>query len=437
MPRELDGDRRVEAILHAIRGIAPADDLRALEVLWSGFRGDPRLAVTPGGKWLLERQWRIRPYREGDEMQIFELWKAALPAKYDRTQWLAWWRWSHLGNPAGIGEADVAEADGKIVGHNRLMFLHVKIRDRLVKAYQGCDLITHPDYRGQGIGVELTKHMLHRGDKAGAAFGYTFPTSASYRMVDRYFSSWYDLGGVHWYLRPTRWKPFTKWAAGNGILSAARTIPAVGARLALNEISRRTRKPPQVPFVVNQVDRFDDRMNLLWREVCDTHGVMVVRSHQYLNWRYDPPGKVYRLFIAQKSDEIKGYAVLQDRTERGIAVTYIADMVTGCAEVADCLVSRIVEDCTLRNVDLLLYPIIGSRTCQTILGRNGFTSLPFLGTRLWGKRVFVFLHSSAPRKILAERGNWFVQIGDSDFGELWSASGPHSSEASGDLGDQK
>ena len=86
----------------------------------------------------------IRPYKEGDEEGIRALFnvcfgKELLPAE---------WRWKYQQSCLG-SSSFIAEADGEIVAHYGGFRLNFCTKGTVLNAYQGCDVMTHPQYRAR------------------------------------------------------------------------------------------------------------------------------------------------------------------------------------------------------------------------------------------------------------------------------------------------
>ena len=356
----------------------------------------------------MERKWLVRTYEEGDENRIFDLWNAVYPEQTrDKKGWLSWWRWT-CENPAG-GRVWLAEHDGRIVGQYRITFVDLKVGDTVLKAFQAVDLMTHPDYRGQGVNSSLKTRAIEDATEAGFSIEFGFPNERSYAMHAKH-PGFFDPGTMELLIKPLNWKNFLKAKVRNGWLAA---ILGIMARGVFDKILARTREAPYVEGLhVNRVRSFDNRIERLWRGISSQHKVMVVRNEQYLRWRYSAPGQSYLIFAAEKQEHIVGYLVAADRISGGGSnMTYIYDLVAESTDVMHSLLSKLLERCKLMELDLILYPLIANRTYRRTLNRNGFISVPFVRGR---KFVGICTSQSLLTRFLARRENWFVQIGDSD-----------------------
>jgi len=345
-------------------------------------------------------------------MKIFELWKAVYPeSKHDQEEWLTWWRWKYEKNPAGAGRIWLAEHDGKIVGQYGFIFMDIKVGDKVLKALQGADSMTHPNYRRQGINLTLIRHALDETGEAGFNIATAFPVHASTSYAIHIKSGWFHVGTMQLFFKPLNWNNVIKAKVKNKWLQR---VLAVGGRLIFDKMLFKTHNPPTVQGLhINRVASFDDRINTLWAETSTRHMIMVVRNERYLNWRYSTARQNYTILVGEKANKILGYLVLRHQIVRsGIVVSHIFDLIAESEEVMHGLVSSAVENCRLNNADLVIYSLMAGKTYRRILKRSGFISVPFIK----GLALAAYSSSSSiPKDFLSDPENWLVQIGDSDM----------------------
>ena len=104
----------------------------------------------------MENEYIFRPYKNGDETGIVELYRLSFPDWSLRQSPLEYWRWKYLENPYG-STITVAEFNGKIVGVAASLYRRVKIGETVFEASFGEDSATHPDHRGKGVYSNLVK----------------------------------------------------------------------------------------------------------------------------------------------------------------------------------------------------------------------------------------------------------------------------------------
>jgi len=334
--------------------------------------------------------------------------KAVYPGRYEREKWLRWWKWQYGSNPAGASLVRVAVHESSIVGHHSFIFTNMKVGNKILNGYQSTDAMTSPDYRCQGIATELFRHLFAEIDAVGDSVVFGFPNDKIY-PVDLQ-TGWVDIGRMQTLLKPLQWRNAVKLKVKNRFLQR---LSAIGGGLVFNRVLFKTRKPPIMEGLkINQVASFDDRINDFWTKVCNQHEIMVVRTDDYLNWRYRGPDVDYPIFVAEQAGEICGYVLLAYTVRKGVKGCNIFDMLAQSEQVMHCLVSKVIEDCQHRDVALITYRLIANRTYHRILKRNGFISLPFIK----GEHFVAYSSCrSVSKDFLKNAKNWFVQIADSDL----------------------
>jgi GNAT superfamily N-acetyltransferase len=366
--------------------------------------------IKSRAKVTMERKWSMRAYKQGDEEGVFELWKAVYPeGEYDREKWLRWWQRTYENNPAGPGRIWLAEHGDKIVGQYAIVPMRVKIGSETVLCSQSVDTMTHPDYRRQKIFETLAKEVYDEAERDGIHIVYGFPARISYPGFVKKLS-WFDVAAMQLMFKPLNWRNAIKLKFKNKFLQ---TVLAIGAGLVLNKVFFRTQKPPSLEgLAINQVTSFDDRINDLWAKISSQYHIMIVRDKDYLNWRYSAPGANYSIFVAEKAGEICGYLVLEHKLQSGTKVSYIFDLVAQSEEIMHYLVSKAINDCQQKQVDLILYSLIANKTYRRVLKRSGFISLPFLkGIHFC---AYVSPQCTPLMEPLRNSQNWLAQLGDSD-----------------------
>lgn len=355
----------------------------------------------------MERKWSIRAYREGDEEGIFELDKAVHPSRTgDMEQWLKWWHWMYKDNPNGAARIWLAEHDGKIVGQYPLIFMKLKADNETLKVSQNIDVMTHPDYRYQGMFSTLERQALNEAEREGVCITIGFPNKAAYPGHIK--SGWFDVATLGLMLKPLNWENTLKIRIRNRFLL---NLCAMSGKV-VNRMSYRPKKAPVVEgLTITQVSSFDERFDDFWARVSDQYLIMVVRSKDYLNWRYGTPGVNYSIFASERAGEIDGYLVLRCRHREGIRLGNILDIMAQSEEVIWNLVSRATKYCQQERVDLIYWITKANRTYYGAFKKSGFLSIPFM------KAGRFIAYSSSPqvsKAFLQDSHNWFVQMGDSD-----------------------
>ncbi len=358
----------------------------------------------------MEKTWKIRAYRDGDEEGILELWKSVYPEMHlERNKWLSWWNWQYNENPAGKGWIWLADDGNKIVGQYALIPVLMKVGTELVAGFQSLDTMTHPEYRHQGIFYTLARKTYEEVAKDNVHIGYGFSNDNSFPAFIKKLN-WLEMPNMKVMVKAFDWRNAIKLRTKNKFLQV---VLGIGADLIFNKtLSLMQRGPTQPDLSVSQVTYFDERFDELWNNICRQAPIMRVRNKDYLNWRYHAPDKNFIIFAAEKDLKIYGYLVMQNTIRQNAKTSIIFDLVAQSEEVMHCLVSRALEECQQKNMDVIIYSSLTNKTYRKILIKNGFISLPFIK----GGHFIIYSDSSSISKdFLSNSKNWFISTGDSDI----------------------
>ncbi len=190
--------------------------------------------------------------------------------------------WQYFEVPSGPARVYVVEIDSRIVAqYANVPFPLVTEAGKVAMSWTIQDVMTHPDFRGQGmlhaLGDRAYKEMSDAGD-----YGFIFPNQKSAGSFQR-SNGWHQLCSV----------PFrTASLASVSRSSSATLIPVDSARQL------------QVPKLPVRFGR--------------------LRSADYLDWRYRKPGQQYQLYNVGESD---GCIVLKRYEHEDGPVMHLCDIV--------------------------------------------------------------------------------------------------------------
>ena len=214
---------------------------------------------------MASREISVRSYRPGDEDGILQLFNEVFaeddPGYAQRSR--AHWEWEFLKNPAGTQVVLGIDPDGKIIAQYACLPARVNLRGEDVCVGQGIDSVVHQDYRRglkrEGAFLKTARYYFeHYGVPEVNAFGYGFPNKKAYRI------------GV----KMLQYVP---------IAAPVRT-------LARNLINFRDDAEVSVgadrSASITAIERFDERVDALWRRLAPSLPMAIIRDRTYLNWRY-------------------------------------------------------------------------------------------------------------------------------------------------------
>lgn len=360
----------------------------------------------------MERRWTIRAYEKGDENGIFELMKAVhSERKYEREKWMRWWKWMYMDNPAGDSRIWVADHDGEIVGTRSVILVKMKIAGEIVLSSQNTDLMTHPDYRRQGIFSALEKKSFSQLKDEGIYITYSFPSKMSYPGYMK-SGEFFDICALQTLIKPLNLRSILKKRIKDNFLLKICTVIGI----IFIGIFYRTKKPPEIGgLTISKIVSFDDHINDFWDNISHDQEIITVREKEYLNWRYvNIPDVKYTIYLAEKEEKICGYIVLGCVKIQGLILGCIFDVIAllDQDDVIHCLISKAIEYFEMEKVDIIYCRMIANKQLRKIFRKIGFISPHFI----FQNKFIVRINSPKISEVyLKDKKNWFIQIGDSDF----------------------
>lgn len=322
----------------------------------------------------MKDSWICRDYQSGDEHQILSLYEEV----NNRKMALEYWKWRYTKSLFGRGIIKLMFADGKLIGHYAVTPMAILVDNRPLRAVFSLHTLTHPDFQRQGIFTFMAEEVYKRCQSGGFSFVYGFPNENSY----------------HGFTNKLGWTGFGKMKNLKKNLDAKTKAASKAGN-------------------IHEIDKFDDRVNVLWDKVKAGYRIIVPRTKDYLNWRFaeHPIIEYPRYIITSGSSELSGYMILKVYTKGYEVKGHIVDML--------CIDDRNVVKSLLRaaysyfnNKDIhnLSCWMPESCFCTRILEEEGFISKEFdvnFGVRIF-KKADKSLNS------VEQLDNWHLTMGDVD-----------------------
>jgi len=223
------------------------------------------------------------------------------------------WDWQFQSNPFSLPFSPVVMVDDQdqVVGFNGVMPVMAEDAGVQRPVLWSCDFFLAEAWRGKGLGSDI-KHELHQKSPIVMAFGISDRASdvlqhlgwipdtsvESYRMIRR-FSGWRTW--VFMALQLANRVVRGSW------LSMKHRAPEAEMRLSVHS---------SLPG--------KDLVDKLWRTCAGGYERIVVRNHQYLDWRYQkhPLGR-YAFVRAEIADKLAGILVVRTNGEHLRIVDYL------------------------------------------------------------------------------------------------------------------
>lgn len=314
------------------------------------------------------------------------------------------WQWEFVDNPDGPARLFIAEDEGRVVGHYAIIPQRFSFSGTHVMGSIVVDVMTHPDYRFQGMFKKIGRFSL-----AQAANGIGFATGYPIRkevMPGHLAIGWNVHQRIPVLVRPLDWSAVAERFG----LPFGRAIASVASRWRRFTGSRRS-----CPAVAERIAAIGPDQLAELQALCASalaKFVHRVRSVAYLRWRYfDNPAWRYELLGLWRGDELQAFVALRRAKLLGVDSLAIVD--AACLEhAADALVRLLKHAVDMGTRDRLAVAgamITRDSLVYRAMRRAGFYPGPH--------RFSLILYAMDPglTPVLDDReSKWFLMWGDTD-----------------------
>ncbi len=320
----------------------------------------------------LNKDFNIKMFQPGDEVEIVNLLKDSFPSWNNRVNPVDYWKWKYLDTP--LGTDIIVATDKKIIAVTHRMVLNLKFDNSIVLAQFGCDTATHLAYRGMGVyrkivdkivskrierkvkidyGISRNPTVQKEWEKRG---GIPFPHNVSYMV---------RIKDVRLHLKMRTMEHAAITAEGYSILANMNKLKGVytpGIR-------------PIDDFKIMDIHNFDSAIDPFLDEVRVHYNFMVAKSKDYLNWRFcDPRGDNFIVKQAFKDGKVLGYVALEIRNDGGYSEGFVADMLAlpNRRDVAYALLREACDFFDVNNVNVVYYMVLSGHSYRAVSNLLGF-----------------------------------------------------------------
>ena len=352
-------------------------------------------------------QLRVRESTAADKDGIFKLREAVYGKPFDAEEW----HWKFERSPVTPAKIYVAEANGTIVGLRAFIVEQLKVHEKVWLAGLGVDIMVHPDFRRYGIASQVADEASKGMEEAGIPILTGFPNEAAFKVYTRRRSNWRHVCSIPLLVKPLNFDSILGKYIKTTALRSAFKVPA---QLLWSALFRgKVAGPGQ--YNVTRVEGFDERFDVLWEEVGQQHGILLVRDRAFLEWRFrEKPDVECVVYTAEVAGSLKGYVVLCEGQMFDLKVGLILDILAENQSAADALVSETVDHFRGGRVDAVGCLMLNHTQYFNVLRRAGFVVAP-----KWAiHKEFYFgvqvKSSIVPDNEINKRENWHLTFADLD-----------------------
>jgi hypothetical protein len=286
----------------------------------------------------------------------------------------------------------------------------VKTGEEIMTAGLTLNIMTHPDYRRQGIFESLAGTSYQEAGEDGIDFVYGFPNRNS-RPGFIGKLGWVAVAPLPVMIKPLNWENTLRSRVRSRLL---RRLGGYSGAMVSAIAGGFRSSPAAEGLTVARVRSFDERVNRLWGRMVSRFSCCLVKDRAYLNWRYAALDDRSQIFIAEASGgEMTGYMVVREVTRNNVRMAHVFDLMAESESVLHGLVGEVARRLRESGADALIYQLLTDKAHRRMLALSGFIGLPFVQGILPAFCVGDVFQN--PGKALPRSPQqWFVQLGDSD-----------------------
>ena len=363
----------------------------------------------------MAKGYRIRPYLEGDEVQILRLRKKVFGDLDPVRRLPEVWKWQFRENPAGPGFCSLAENDdGIIVGQYAAIPSRFSIDGKPARLAFAVDAMTHPRYRRQGLFTALAQDLYDRLEaEHDMSTVWGFPNKHALSGYTKRLG-WRILPSIPAMIMPLRPLATIFHALqrlGGHSKTPSNTSPNVSNRNLIKSASADG-------LYMEPIHRFSGEYDELWQ----THfiptpsksgqscPIIQIRDSRYLQWRYLAASQFhYHPFAIRYNGKRIGYLVLRMMSLRNQSFGVLVDLFP-FPVAPNALMNRILSLAGkyVKGLGGDFLTCLSPPNGMRVLKRSGFMRLP----EIINPKTWYFGYRCQNGSIL---NRWHITFGDTDI----------------------
>jgi len=349
----------------------------------------------------------FRRAKKEDLPRISEFRKAFFEYNPSRSCEPEYYEWKCYKNPILPGEMWLAEDGNTLVGIKSMTPKRIKILAAVVDGAETGDTFTHPDYQRRGIFTRLFKAAKECGLDARIDFIYGLPNEISLLGYERKLDYAQVPIKLHTLVKPLKSKQVLKIKLRSPLLAVVLSPVIDAGSQAIFRIGMRGAAKSDV--LIYTEPAFPEDIDTLWEQASKNYNVMLMRTKDYLDWRYVTNPDTYSILIARNRDgAILGYMVIKIGFPDNIPTGFICDFLTiqDDPNVFKKLLSTALQDFCHRKVSFVF--------TRAVKGSLYYRILLWLGFLPRSRAPIVCYRNELGNQVLGGHYKWHFTMGDSD-----------------------
>ena len=317
-----------------------------------------------------------------------------------------YYEWKLYKNPVLHGEMWLAEVGNKIVGMKSITPKRMRVLGEILDAAEVGDTFTHPNYQRQGIFTTLVKAEREHGldNRMKLIYGTPNQNALPGWLKQNYAQIPINL---HRLVKPVYPKQL--------IETKLHFSPLASILCPLIEISSRavfkisTIGMTKRDVFISQESSFPNDIDTLWEQASKDYEVIIVRTRDYLQWRYITNPDTYSILTARnKSGATSGYMVTKLTSSGDKKTGFVVDFLTieDDPNIFSNLLAVSLEEFFQKKVNFVHVWTVKGSFYYKILLKFGF--FPY------DRVTLICYKNEIVDELLNKARKWHFTIGDSD-----------------------
>jgi hypothetical protein len=321
----------------------------------------------------------VRNPGETDEAQIVELLSRAFrrwPQFEIPVPAVEHLRWKMRSDPVAGRHHWVGEIDERIVVVLLRIIRRIRVKGRDCLARDGVDAAVDPDRQEHRLYSSMVDASKTRPQYFEVDLGLSYSSNPKLQGRNARKGSRRPSNAIQ-----VLWKPYRARAIVRRRRAKYRErtpAPLAALRIRLESAANRIRhrpywRPVKPSWSIANLERFDERTDDFFDEAARPFDFLVVRSRDYMNWRYrEPAGGSFTVRVAEQEGRILGYLIFKISEGDG----YIADLLAlpGRLDVVRSLIEDALRLLREARAEMVSCWMIARHPYNDLLRRYGFVS---------------------------------------------------------------
>ena len=282
--------------------------------------------------------------------------------------------WKMRSGPTAARHQWVSEVDGRIAAMVVIIVRRIRMRGRDYVVRHGADAAVDPEYQKRGLYGAMIDYARHSPQTSEFDLGFGFTTNPRVRRPSRREGRMALANPIQVLEKPYSARAIV--ARRRERYGGRLPSPLAVLRIKLGTVFNRLGHPPywrrvKPTWSITTRERFDDRIEGFFDEAARPFDLVIVKSRDYMNWRYsDPAAGRFTIRVAEQDGSILGYLVLKVSEGSGYIVDLLA--LPDRIDVMRSLVEDALHLFSEAGVDLVTCWMISRHPYNPILRRYGF-----------------------------------------------------------------